>query len=102
MATEASTKTPEQEPVSNLSELLDQALTFHQEGRLEECELLYLRILEAEHDHFDARHLLGILRHQQGRSAEALELIGTALRTNPSSTEALSNYGVVLQQLRRN
>jgi hypothetical protein len=102
MITEASTETPEQEPASNLSELLEQALTFHQEGRLEECEPLYLRILEAEHDHFDARHLLGILRHQQGRSAEALELIGAALKANPSSSEALSNYGVVLQQLSRN
>ena len=26
-------------------------------------------------DHFDAQHLLGIIRHQQGRSAEALELV---------------------------
>ena len=29
---------------------------------------------------FDARHLLGVIRYQQGRSAEAVDLIAAALK----------------------
>ena len=34
-----------------LPQLLEQALALHQEGRLDECESLYLQILDANHDH---------------------------------------------------
>lgn len=90
-----------QEQTLTLPEALQRALALHQQGRLDQSEHLYLQILEAEHDHFDARHLLGVLRYQQGRNEEALELIGAALAIRPNSPEALSNYGVVLQQSKR-
>ena len=76
--------------------LINQAITLHQKGRFAEAERLYRRVLKVERDHFDARHLLGVLRSQQGRHVEALDLIGTALQTNPNSASALSNYGLVL------
>ena len=84
-----------------LSRRLNQAIAVHQTGRLAEAERLYLDILETHPNHFDAIHLLGVVRHQQGRQLEALELIGSALQRNPRSVDALSNHGAVLQRLGR-
>jgi predicted O-linked N-acetylglucosamine transferase (SPINDLY family) len=83
-----------------LQQLSDQAITFHQNGRLQDAEQLYLKILDVKPDHFDAQHLLGVIRHQQGRNLEALELIGAALAINPHSARALSNHGLVLYHLK--
>lgn len=90
-----------QELTLTLPQALQRALSFHQDGRFGECEYLYSQILKSESDHFDANHLLGVLRCQQGRHEEALELIGKALKIMPDSAEACSNHGVVLQQLGR-
>jgi tetratricopeptide (TPR) repeat protein len=82
-------------------QLINQAITFHQKGMLAEAERLYRTVLRVKPDHFDARHLLGVLRFQQGRYTEALDLIGKALQTSPNAASALSNYGLVLTRLRR-
>ena len=86
---------------TSLQQVLERAIGAHQQGRLGEAERLYSEILAAEPEHFDAQHLLGIVRHQQGRETEALELIGAALKTKPDSAQALSNQGLVLYELRR-
>ena len=80
---------------------LRNAITLHQRGRLSEAEKLYREVLTAVSDHFDAQHLLGVLKHQQGRGAEALQLIGAALQKRPHEVLALSNYGAVLSALNR-
>src|SRR5437762_13210168 len=84
-----------------LQQLSDRALDAHQNGRLAEAEQLYLEILAIDRHHFDAQHLLGVIRHQQGRSLEALALIDAALAVNPQSARALSNHGLVLYHLKR-
>ena len=81
--------------------LFQQAADLHLKGKLAAAEEAYLRILETQPDHFDARHLLGILQQQQGRSSEALASIGAALKTNPDFPPALLNYAVVLRALDR-
>ena len=73
----------------------------HQGGALDRAEALYQEILKIAPAHFDALHLLGVLRQQQGRSQEALRLIAAALRCNAASADALSNHGVVLEALDR-
>jgi tetratricopeptide (TPR) repeat protein len=80
---------------------LADAVAVHQRGGVTEAESLYLEIIEARPDHFDASHLLGVVRHQQGRDLDALALIGRALELNPHSAEALSNQGAVLHRLER-
>jgi protein O-GlcNAc transferase len=84
-----------------LQSLCDQAVRLHQEGRLAEAEPVYLKALENEPNAFIPRHLLGILRLQQGRNEEALVLIGAALKINPDHAEALVNYGNALKQCGR-
>jgi protein O-GlcNAc transferase len=80
---------------------LQTAVAFHQRGKLTEAERLYRDILKVAPDHFDALHLLGILKQQQNQSSEALALIGAALLKRPNEVKALSNYGAVLVELKR-
>jgi len=81
--------------------LHDQAFAAHQRGDLAQAEHLYGQALAAEPNAFAPRHLLGLLRAQQGRFDEALAQIGQALTVNPDAPEALLNYGNVLKKLRR-
>jgi tetratricopeptide (TPR) repeat protein len=87
--------------MQDLAQVFDQATDLHRKGNLAAAESLYLQLLQARSDHFDALHLLGILRYQQGRLAEALSLIGAALQRNPGFAPALLNHGLVLAALRR-
>jgi tetratricopeptide (TPR) repeat protein len=89
------------QPSLGLEEMLDQAIGFHQQGRIVEAERLYRQVLNASPEHFDGRHLLGMLRSQQGRHHEALLLIEGALRKKPDDPDALYNCGNVLAALER-
>jgi predicted O-linked N-acetylglucosamine transferase (SPINDLY family) len=81
----------------NSQAILDQAIAFHQNGKLADAERLYLQLMAAEPREATARHLLGVVRAQQGRNREALELIGAALAIAPEAPEILSNYANVLK-----
>ena len=85
----------------NLGETIQQALALHQQGRLDEAEKLYTRVLKAQRDNFDALHLLGMLNHQRGKAGEAYRLINAALKVQPRSPDALSNLALVLHALKR-
>ena len=56
----------------NLGQSIQQALALHQQGRLDEAEKLYARVLKAQRDNFDALHLLGMLNHQRGKAGVAI------------------------------
>jgi predicted O-linked N-acetylglucosamine transferase (SPINDLY family) len=82
-------------------DLLARAIEFHQAGNLGTAQSFYGQILKLDPNHFNALHLLGVLRHQQGRNQEAHALISSAHALDPASAEALSDLGVVLQALER-
>jgi protein O-GlcNAc transferase len=82
-------------------QLLARAMQAHQHGRPAMAEALYLQILQARPGQFEAQHLLGVLRAQQGRYGEAIELVGAALKTKPDSAGALTNYGLILHKMNR-
>jgi protein O-GlcNAc transferase len=84
-------------PAANLEGLLGQAIAFHQTGKLADAERLYLQVMQAAPRDATAPHLLGVVRAQQGRNGEALELMGTALKLRPGAPEVLSNLGNVLR-----
>ena len=77
--------------------LLNQAIAFHQTGRLADAERLYLQLMAAAPREPTAHHMLGVVRAQQGRNSEALALMGTALTLRPGAPEVLSNLGNVLR-----
>src|SRR5437870_8074437 len=94
-------KPPPSLQMFNLAKAFARAVTCHQQGKLPEAERFCLQILQALPDHFDAKHLLALIRHQQGRSAEGADLIMQALKINPRVPGALSNLGLMLQALNR-
>jgi len=70
-------RAPAREP-EILAQAIAGAAKLHRDGMASEAETLYQRILQIKPGHFDALHLLGVLRQQQGRSEEALRLIDAA------------------------
>ena len=65
--------------------LLQSAIDHHQANRLDAAERLYRHLLGVEPGHADALHLLGVLLHQRGLHAQAVELIERALSVNPGA-----------------
>jgi Flp pilus assembly protein TadD len=62
---------------------LDEAVAFavvlQKNGRLVEARELFARVLEIAPDHSRALHYAGVLAHQQGRSVDAIVLVGRSL-----------------------
>lgn len=81
--------------------LFDRAYAAHRDGRLVEAERDYCATLDADPAHADALHLLGVLRHQQGRHAEAADLVGRAVKLRPNDAALQLNLGNALKALGR-
>ena len=86
---------------SKLQSSFAAALAHHQAGRLVEAEGSYHQILTVHPDHFDSRHLLGVVFLQRGANCEALRHIDLALTRSPDNVAALNNRAVALQGLGR-
>ena len=95
---------------SDLQALFQDGLQAHQAGRLADAEAAYRRVLGLDADHADANHLLGVIAHQIGDHETAVELIGKAIRHDPStaayhnflSVEGRSPNGEIKVQFSRN
>ena len=78
-----------------------QGFALHRQGRLDEAEAVYRRVLASQPAHFGALHFTGLIYYQRGALTEAAEWIGRALAVNPTSPEAHSNLGLALLDLKR-
>lgn len=74
-------------------ELLDRALAHQRDGRFGEAAAIYRDVLSLDRQNFDALHLLGVLRYQEGRHNKAIDLIGRAIARSPTSAAAHRNLG---------
>jgi tetratricopeptide (TPR) repeat protein len=77
----------------------DRAYAAHSDGRLADAERDYCAALDADPAHVDALHLLGVLRHQQGKHAEAAELVRRAVDLRPNDAALQLNLGNALKAL---
>ena len=77
------------------------AYAAHRDGRLADAERDYCAAIEADPVHTDALHLLGVLRHQQGRHEEAADLVGRAVALRPDDAGLQLNLGNALKALGR-
>ena len=77
------------------------AYAAHRDGRLVDAERDYRAALDADPAHTDALHLLGVLRHQQGRHEEAADLVGRAVALRPNDAALQLNLGNALKALGR-
>lgn len=83
------------------SELLKQAVSAHQSGRLVEAQRLYERLLAEEPRHADALHLMGVLSSQSGRFVEAVDWIGRAIAERPDEPTFHVNLAMVYERGQR-
>jgi tetratricopeptide (TPR) repeat protein len=81
--------------MTTLQDLFDQAIALHQRGDLGGAERLYQRVMLLEPSSFAPRHMLGVIRYQQGQYPQAIELISEALKSNPRVAAAWINLGNV-------
>lgn len=72
---------------------LEEAIALHQENKLPAAETRYQDVLKLNAEHPDALHLLGVLSHQRGDSARAIELIGRSLAVSPEQPRVFNNLG---------
>ena len=77
------------------------ALGHHRAGQLGEAERLYREVLAREPRHAPALHFLGVLSHQQGESAAAVDLIEQAIAADGSIPDFHYNLGVILEAMGR-
>jgi predicted O-linked N-acetylglucosamine transferase (SPINDLY family) len=86
---------------SQASQMLRQAMSLHQAGRLPEAEALYRRILAADPRHPGALQMLGVLTGQRGDFAEAERLFRSAVTADGRDPGAHFNHGNALLALQR-
>jgi Tfp pilus assembly protein PilF len=75
-----------------IDETLQQAVAFHEEGKLQDAERLYRAILQSQPLHPDANHNLGVLAVSVNKADAALPLFKTALKANPKKEQFWFSY----------
>lgn len=71
----------------------------HQQGDFDAAAQAYRQVLDANPDHFDALHYLGVLYYQRSQPDRALPLLEKAVSLNPGDAGCQSNLGLVLLAL---
>jgi tetratricopeptide (TPR) repeat protein len=75
-----------------IEQALQQGVTAHKEGKLEEAERLYRAILQSQPTHPDANHNLGLIAVSVNKAGAALPLFKTALEANPKIEQFWLSY----------
>ena len=75
-----------------VDQALQQGVTAHKEGKLQDAERLYRAILQSQPAHPDANHNLGVLAVSVNKVNVALPLFKTALEANPKIEQFWLSY----------
>lgn len=94
-------KLPPRPPRSDPAPALHEALTLHRQGRLDEADKAYTRLLKAYPGHYDVLRLLGVLKQQRGKTGEAFRFLSAAVKIVPDAPDALASLAVTLHALKR-
>ena len=81
--------------------LLARAVSLLQAGDTAGAEAVLQAVLQCWPGQGDALHFMGLLRHRQGHSQAALELLQQAVQALPQEAGPCNNLGNVLSALRR-
>ncbi len=85
----------------DVRDLLQQGLSFHQQGDLSQAQNIYLQVLKLQPQHFDALHLLGVIAAQQNDHQQAENMMAQALNLDASHDFVWANRGNALRELKR-
>ena len=75
-----------------IEQALKQAIKHHSAGELQDAERLYRAILQAQPNHTDANHNLGVMAVQVKQPAGALPYLKAALEANPNQGQYWLSY----------
>jgi len=75
-----------------IDQALQQAVEAHKAGKLQDAESLYRAILQAQPNHPDANHNLGVMAVSLNRTEAALPLFKIALEANPNQGQFWLSY----------
>ena len=75
-----------------LDEVLIKAVNAHKAGQIQEARGLYTAVLNAQSNHPDANHNMGVLTASVGKAEEALPLFKIALEVNPNIVQYWLSY----------
>ncbi len=78
------------------------AIDIHQNGHLDQAELMYRKIIENQSSNSDAYNLLGVIAIQTSNFKKAVSLIDKAININSNIDTYHFNKGSALQNLDRN
>ena len=81
--------------------MIDQAISLHQQGRLDEAAALYRKLLAQHPQDAAVLNLLGAVEIQRRHPDAAIAYLDRAIAINGNSAAAHCNRGVALQDLRR-
>jgi tetratricopeptide (TPR) repeat protein len=84
-----------------VQDVLSAAIEMHRTGQLGPAAQLYQNVLVREQENADALHLLGVLRHQQGDHAAAVDLMRRAIALRPSVPAFHANLAEAYRALRQ-
>jgi tetratricopeptide (TPR) repeat protein len=82
----------------DVDRIVDAGFACHEAGEPGQAEALYRRALEADPEHAEALHLLGLIAYQQGKFPSAVALIGRALPELDDLPEAHLDLGNALRE----
>jgi protein O-GlcNAc transferase len=88
-------------PDESLRALMTQGFEHQRARRLVEAERCYAEVLGKNPEHAEALHHLGLVRHQQGQSDVAVDLIRKAIALNPRTPRFFFNLSTILRKLGR-
>ena len=80
--------------------LLQKALDYHHNGRLNLADDIYKKILSADQSDFDANHLHATILSQNHEYAKAIKYFSQAYEHQTPTCELLNNYAIALRNLR--
>jgi tetratricopeptide (TPR) repeat protein len=84
-----------------VDQALQQGIAAHKEGKLQDAERLYRAILQAQPNHPDANHNLGVLAAAVDKPLEAIPFFELALEANSRIEQFWLSYIDVLMRLDR-
>jgi protein O-GlcNAc transferase len=80
-----------------IAEMYDLAWRHHKSGELQQAEMLYRQILQAQPNYAAAYHMLGYLAHQSGHHDAALRLVRHAIALFPLDADFHFNLAAILK-----
>ena len=83
------------------AELFNEALALHRQGRLDEAEARYRKLLWREPGSAAVAHALGALKLHQDRPADAAKLLANAATLDPTNAEIRNALGAALTQAKQ-